>query len=74
MYGRAVHKKVLENQDLFSGPTIHLVNENYDEGRLLFQAKCPVRDANSAEEVASAVLKLEHYFYPRIVEGVARYL
>ena len=40
MYGDTVHKSVIENKETESGITIHYVNENYDEGKIIFQAKC----------------------------------
>ena len=49
-----------------SGMTIHFVNENYDEGAIAFQAGINISELNSAEEIASSVLKLEHEYYPKI--------
>ena len=70
MYGMNVHKAVFEaisHNDLKeSGMTIHYVNENYDEGAIVFQARINISEMKSAEEIASAVLALEHEYYPRI--------
>ena len=49
--------------------TIHLVNEEYDKGMILFQQSCDVRDCHSPEEIAKKVLKLEHYHYPRVIDN-----
>ena len=52
--------------------TIHYVTENYDEGDIIFQASIDISQCKSAEEIASKVLALEHYYYPRIVEAVIK--
>ena len=72
MYGMNVHKAVKEAGDTHSGMTIHLVTENYDEGRRLFQARTPIDSLDSAEEIASKVLALEHKYYPRIIEAICQ--
>jgi phosphoribosylglycinamide formyltransferase 1 len=70
MWGHHVHEAVVSNKETESGITIHLVNENYDEGKILFQAKCPVLPSDSAEIVAENVLKLEHKHFASVVEEV----
>ncbi len=67
MYGDYVHKAVIENKDEFSGITIHLVNENYDEGRILFQAMCQIEETDTPETLAKKVHKLEYEYYPKII-------
>jgi phosphoribosylglycinamide formyltransferase 1 len=67
MWGHHVHEAVVANKEKESGISIHLVNENYDEGEILFQAKCPVLSSDTAEQVASNVLKLEHEHFARVV-------
>ncbi len=68
MWGHHVHEAVVANKEAESGMTIHLVNENYDEGKILFQASCPVSSDDTPEEVAAKVLKLEHEHFPKIIE------
>ncbi|WP_330443229.1 phosphoribosylglycinamide formyltransferase [Flavobacterium sp. C4GT6] len=68
MYGIHVHTAVLENKEEESGITIHYVNDNYDEGNIIFQAKVKVSDCTSPQEVASRVLALEHEHFPRVIE------
>lgn len=70
MYGMNVHKAVKENSEIISGITIHLVNENYDEGAIIFQGRTDIESNDTAEEIAAKVLKLEHEYYPMIVEGL----
>lgn len=68
MYGLNVHKAVIESGKSESGITIHLVNEHYDEGRILFQAKCPVLENDTAEMLAARVQELEHNYFPEAIE------
>jgi len=68
MYGAHVHQSVIENREKVSGITIHLVNEVYDEGRILFQAGCEVTDQDSPDSLAQKIHKLEHQFFPKVVE------
>ena len=55
MYGMKVHQAVVENKDKESGITIHYVNEIYDDGKIIFQARCPVLPTDSPEDVAEKV-------------------
>lgn len=68
MYGLKVHKAVIESGKSESGITIHLVNEHYDEGRILFQAKCLVLENDTAEILAARVQELEHKHFAEVVE------
>lgn len=68
MYGHFVHEAVVANKELESGITIHLVNANYDDGKVLFQASCPVDTVDTAEEVGSKVLLLEHRHFAEVIE------
>ncbi|SOE19808.1 formyltetrahydrofolate-dependent phosphoribosylglycinamide formyltransferase [Spirosomataceae bacterium TFI 002] len=68
MWGHHVHEAVVANGETESGITIHLVNEHYDEGRALFQKSTPILPSDSPEEVAAKVLKIEHEYFPKVVE------
>ncbi|TAE23857.1 MAG: phosphoribosylglycinamide formyltransferase [Cytophagales bacterium] len=70
MYGHFVHEAVVAAGETESGITIHYVNEQYDEGAVLFQATCPVVSTDSPDDVARKVQLLEHAHYPRVVEEV----
>ena len=70
MYGMNVHKAVKKNAEKFSGMTIHLVNEKYDDGAIVFQGRTDIEANDSAEDIAAKVLKLEHEYYPIVVEGL----
>lgn len=73
MYGKFVHEKVIENKETESGATIHLVDEQYDNGRILAQNKVPVFQDDSPETLAARVLSKEHILYvdtlKKIVSG-----
>ncbi|MEM8527083.1 MAG: phosphoribosylglycinamide formyltransferase [Bacteroidota bacterium] len=70
MYGMNVHRAVQQAQEQHSGITIHYVNEHYDEGNILFQARCEVSKKDSAEDIAKKVQALEHQYFPAIIEAV----
>ncbi len=70
MYGQYVHQAVRANNESISGITLHYVNEHYDEGNIIFQATCPVTTTDSVQDIAKNVLKLEHYYFPRILESL----
>ncbi|MEO9482853.1 MAG: phosphoribosylglycinamide formyltransferase [Ekhidna sp.] len=68
MYGNNVHKAVVASGEKQSGITIHLVNEEYDEGEILFQAKCEVAKEDTAEDLAKKIHALEYEHFPRVIE------
>lgn len=70
MFGMHVHEAVVAAGEKESGITIHYINENYDEGDVIFQATCPVLPADTPEEVAAKVHALEYEHYPRVIEGL----
>ena len=72
MYGMNVHKAVVEAKENISGPTIHFVNENYDEGTIIEQHKVKIEEADSAEDVQTKVLKLEHAYFAKCIERIIR--
>ena len=67
MYGRYVHEAVIASGDLQSGITIHYVDEVYDHGQIIFQAKCFVEKNDTAEDLAKKVLALEHKNYTAVI-------
>ena len=68
MWGHFVHEAVFANKDTESGITIHYVNENYDEGEVIFQAKCELLEGDSPAEIAAKVQVLEHKHFPEVIE------
>lgn len=70
MYGMNVHRAVVANKESYSGITIHYVNEHYDEGGIIFQAKTRLTNTDTAEDVASKVHVLEYEHFPRVIENL----
>ena len=68
MFGHHVHEKVKISGESISGVTIHEVDENYDEGKIIFQKSIEIGPEDSASMIGQKVLKLEHYYYPRVIE------
>jgi phosphoribosylglycinamide formyltransferase-1 len=68
MYGMRVHEAVVANQEPYTGITVHYVNPRYDEGDIIFQESCPVLSADTPEDVAQKVHKLEYRHYPEAIE------
>lgn len=68
MYGDNVHKAVIANKESYSGITIHLVNEKYDEGQIIFQEKVKIEPKDTPEVLAQKIHTLEHLYYPLIIE------
>ena len=68
MFGERVHSAVKQAGDKYTGLTIHLVNEKYDEGRILFQAKCDINEDDTSADIGRKVLQLEHASYPSVIE------
>ena len=70
MYGDNVHKAVIEAGEIKSGITIHYINENYDEGDIIFQAECSVEDGDTYQDVAGKVHELEYRHFPRVLGSI----
>ena len=73
MYGINVHEAVIKNNEAFSGITIHLVNEFYDKGEILFQKKCALSVDETAVSLSKKISSLEHkYFAPTILNFIKK--
>ncbi|MFU8843263.1 MAG: phosphoribosylglycinamide formyltransferase [Bacteroidales bacterium] len=70
MYGSRVHEAVIAAREKESGITIHFVNEKYDEGKIIFQAKCRVDASDNPESLAKKIHTLEHEHYPMVIENL----
>lgn len=68
MYGEYVHEAVVAAGEKESGITIHIVDENCDGGRIIFQAKTPVEATDTPDDVATKVHALEYLHFPRVIE------
>ena len=67
MYGMNVHNSVIENNEKQSGITIHYVNEHYDEGNTIFQAKCGINENDTPDSLAEKIHKLEYEHFPKVI-------
>jgi phosphoribosylglycinamide formyltransferase 1 len=68
MYGSKVHEAVIAAAEKESGISIHYVNEKYDEGDIIFQARCPVLPDDTPETLAQRIHALEHRHYPEVID------
>lgn len=68
MYGRFVHEAVIAAGEKETGISIHFVDELYDHGNIIFQARCAVSENDDADSLAKKVHALEHLHYPAVIE------
>ena len=73
MYGNRVHQSVKDAGEQITGITIHLVNEYFDQGEIIFQASVDIASQDSVEEIANKVHKLEHTYYPKLINKLLFY-
>ncbi len=71
MYGKNVHRAVLKNNEKESGITIHFVNKNYDEGKIILQKYCAVSITDTVQSLEKRVRDLEFRFFPKTIEKIA---
>ena len=74
MYGMRVHEAVLASGARVTGPTVHFVDEEYDQGPIIAQWPVPVPAGDDARTLATRVLRVEHLLYPRVVDHLCRAL
>jgi phosphoribosylglycinamide formyltransferase-1 len=72
MYGMNVHHAIFENKEKETGITVHYVNEHFDEGEFIFQAKVNVETCTSAEEIAQKIHELEMKHFPKVIESLLK--
>lgn len=70
MFGHHVHKAVISNGERKSGITIHFVNEKYDDGQIIFQKELDVLPDDTPDSLASRIHKIEHQYFPKVIEEV----
>ena len=74
MYGSKVHKAVLENEETESGISIHFVNQNYDEGKIILQEKCVISKKETLDTLTKKIRNLEHKYFPIAIEKILKNL
>lgn len=72
MYGDNVHKAVLANGETESGITIHFVNEHFDEGEMIHQAKYKIEPGDTLDIIKFKGQQLEHQHFPKVIEGLLK--
>ncbi len=72
MFGEQVHKSVIENKDKKTGITIHYVNENYDDGKIIFQTSIPVSTDETPSGLAEKIHQLEYRHFPKVIENILK--
>lgn len=70
MYGSHVHKAVLAAKEKEHGISIHFVNKNYDDGKIIFQSKFYISPTDNQADIESKIHKLEHRYFPQIIQEV----
>jgi phosphoribosylglycinamide formyltransferase-1 len=70
MYGMRVHEAVINSEKKQSGITVHYINENYDEGKIIFQAACNIDEGETATSLAKKIHALEHKHFPQVIENL----
>ena len=74
MYGENIHKAVLKNREKESGISIHFVNQDYDEGKIILQKTCTVTEKETLVTLVTKIQKLEHVFFPVAIEKILKQL
>ena len=72
MYGMRVHQSVIDSGDKESGITVHYVDNFYDNGSVIFQAKVAVEPGDTPESLAEKVHALEYQYYPKVIEDTVK--
>ena len=72
MYGNHVHEVVITAGEKETGITIHYVDGHYDNGDIIFQARCPVLENDTAASLAERIHQLEHQHYPQVIENILK--
>lgn len=74
MYGKKVHQAILDHKETESGVTIHYVNEKFDEGEIIQQARFKIEPGDDLEMIMYKGQQLEHQYYPKIIENILKKL
>ena len=68
MYGMKIHELIRSLNETETGITIHLINEKYDEGPILYQGRCQVASTDTPKDIANKVHQMEYANYPLVIE------
>ena len=70
MYGSIIHDKVIENNEVETGITIHYVSEKYDSGEIIFQKKIVIKENDTPQIIEKKIHELEYKYLPKIIESI----
>jgi phosphoribosylglycinamide formyltransferase-1 len=70
MYGMHIHRAIINNKEKETGISIHYVNENYDEGGIIFQKNVGLTEDDTPETVAEKIHELEQKYFPKIIQTI----
>jgi phosphoribosylglycinamide formyltransferase-1 len=70
MYGSIIHDKVIENNEVETGITIHYVSEKYDSGEIIFQKKIVIKENDTPQIIEKKIHELEYKYFPKIIESI----
>ena len=65
--GLNTHKRVINNNEKYTGCTVHFVNELLDSGKIIIQKKVRIKKNDNPKSIEKKVLKIEHKIYPRAI-------
>ena len=68
--GLNTHKRVIENNEKYTGCTIHYVNSFLDSGKIIYQRKVKITKKDNKRSIEKKVLKIEHKIYPKIIDKI----
>ena len=70
MFGSKIHNKVIENNEIETGITIHYVSDQYDAGEIIFQKKISIEDNETARSIEEKIHILEYEYYPKVIQSL----
>jgi phosphoribosylglycinamide formyltransferase-1 len=70
MYGLNVHKAVIDSEEKITGATVHIVTDEYDQGRILAQQSIEIEEGDTPESLQKKVLKIEHTLFSKVIQDI----
>ena len=70
MYGSKIHNKVIENNEIETGITIHYVSDQYDSGEIIFQKKITIQENDTPKSIEEKIHILEYEYYPKVIQSI----
>ena len=70
MFGSKIHNKVIENNEIETGITIHFVSDQYDAGEIIFQKKISIQENDTPKSIEEKIHILEYEYYPKVIQSI----